>query len=118
MWPHAPQPPAADGAPCVATIARALRHRVCRLASRRVTDNLYDADTHLRALPRFEQIFATHGVFGRGREKMLFEASSAMPYEHLVSSGVERVFIGGKRFFQAGIRVRFLSAQCEPSEEN
>ena len=40
MWPHAPQPPAADGAPCVATIARALRHRVCRLASRRVTDNL------------------------------------------------------------------------------
>jgi hypothetical protein len=51
-------------------------------------------------------------------KKCLFEASSAMPYEHLVSSGVERVFIGGKRFFQAGIRVRFLSAQCEPSEEN
>jgi hypothetical protein len=69
MWPHAPQPPAADGAPCVATIARALRHRVCRLASRRVTDNLYDADTHLRALPRFEQIFATHGVFGRDAKK-------------------------------------------------
>jgi hypothetical protein len=51
-------------------------------------------------------------------KKCFFEASSAMPYEHLVSSGVERVFIGGKRFFQAGIRVRFLSAQCEPSEEN
>jgi hypothetical protein len=51
-------------------------------------------------------------------KKCLVEASSAMPYEHLVSSGVERVFIGGKRFFQAGIRVRFLSAQCEPSEEN
>jgi hypothetical protein len=54
----------------------------------------------------------------RATRKNAFEASSAMPYEHLVSSGVERVFIGGKRFFQAGIRVRFLSAQCEPSEEN
>ena len=33
MWPHAPQPPAADGALCVATISRALRRRVCCLAS-------------------------------------------------------------------------------------